>query len=161
MAENKISFLNAYKMKISIIIGVLHMLFGVSLSIWNHIYFRRIVNIFCEFIPQLIFMLFLFFYLCLLVFHKWVWYGPLGGDVSGPYCAPSILITFINMVLFKGAEKPPPGCESSLLYSGQLTVQAVLVISALICVPWMLFIKPLILRSQAKSKVKLLNFILF
>ena len=35
-AENKIPYLNAYKMKISIIFGVVHMTFGVVLGIWNH-----------------------------------------------------------------------------------------------------------------------------
>jgi len=148
LAENKISFLNTYKMKISIIIGVIHMLFGVSLSIWNHLHFRRYINIFCEFIPQVIFLLFLFFYLCLLVFYKWVWFGPLGGDWSGPYCAPSILITFINMVLFKKADKAPGDCKVNMFYSGQEGVQMFLVLAALLCVPWMLFIKPFILRSR-------------
>lgn len=38
MAENKIPYLNAYKMKISIIFGVVHMAFGVILGIWNHRY---------------------------------------------------------------------------------------------------------------------------
>jgi V-type H+-transporting ATPase subunit a len=36
VAENKIIFMNAFKMKISIIIGVFHMLFGVCLSLWNY-----------------------------------------------------------------------------------------------------------------------------
>jgi V-type H+-transporting ATPase subunit a len=40
LAENKIVFLNGFKMKISIIFGVLHMLFGVCISLWNNQYFR-------------------------------------------------------------------------------------------------------------------------
>ncbi|XP_026679578.1 V-type proton ATPase 116 kDa subunit a-like [Diaphorina citri] len=52
LSENKIVFLNTYKMKISIIIGVIHMLFGVSLSFFNNTYFKRRLNIITEFIPQ-------------------------------------------------------------------------------------------------------------
>ena len=58
------------------------MMFGVLLSLWNHVYFRRTLNIFCEFIPQLIFLLFLFMYLNVLVFHKWVWYYANGGGLK-------------------------------------------------------------------------------
>lgn len=36
LAKNKIIFQNAYKMKISIIFGVLHMLFGVFMSLQNY-----------------------------------------------------------------------------------------------------------------------------
>lgn len=36
LAENKIIFQNAYKMKISIIFGVIHMLFGLVMSLFNH-----------------------------------------------------------------------------------------------------------------------------
>jgi vacuolar-type H+-ATPase subunit I/STV1 len=66
-------------------------------------YFRRYVNIYCEFIPQLVFLLSLFGYLCFLVFFKWFMYGdgPDFDEVHGSACAPSVLITFINMVLNK------------------------------------------------------------
>jgi len=80
LAENKINFLNAYKMKVSIIIGVTHMLFGVMMSLWNHRFFKRPMNVITEFVPQIIFMTFLFFYLCLLIFHKWVAYSAIAGQ---------------------------------------------------------------------------------
>ncbi|XP_034484917.1 V-type proton ATPase 116 kDa subunit a isoform X10 [Drosophila innubila] len=69
--SNKIVFQNAYKMKISIIFGVLHMIFGVIMSWHNHTYFRNRLSLIYEFIPQLVFLLLLFFYMVLLMFIKW------------------------------------------------------------------------------------------
>lgn len=69
---NKIIFHNAYKMKISIIFGVIHMIFGVVMSWHNHTYFRNRISMLYEFIPQLVFLLLLFFYMVLLMFIKWI-----------------------------------------------------------------------------------------
>ena len=106
-ASNKIIFLNGYKMKISLIFGLIHMVFGVTLSAWNKVLKRKYAEILVEFIPQLIFLVFIFCYLIFLIFFKWVSYSA-NVDKHGAednffseHCAPNLLITFINMMLFK------------------------------------------------------------
>lgn len=67
-----------------------------------------------------------------------------------PHCAPSILITFINMVLFKDT-KFDPACNSATMYAGQLGIQKLLVLLALVCVPWMLLAKPIIIMRRQRK----------
>ncbi|XP_076652341.1 V-type ATPase subunit a family protein Vha100-1 isoform X3 [Halictus rubicundus] len=158
LADNKIIFLNSYKMKISIIFGVIHMLFGVVVGLWNHLYFKRKLKITCEFIPQIMFLMLLFLYMVLLMFIKWIKYGPDsdGTDpVHGPFCAPSVLITFINMVLFNGGTAPA-GC-SAWMYAGQEGFQKLLVILAVLCIPWMLLGRPFMLMYNKKKQHVQLN----
>lgn len=155
VAENKIVFLNAFKMKLSIILGVLHMLFGVILSYHNNRYFQRPLNILTEFIPQIIFLSFLFGYLAILMFHKWTTYyaNDLEADLGiSERCAPSILITFINMVLFKANEPEDKECPP-YMYSGQRFIQSFFVVIAVLCIPVMLFAKPYIQRKQHLAKM--------
>ncbi|XP_034175073.2 V-type ATPase subunit a family protein Vha100-1 isoform X3 [Osmia lignaria lignaria] len=158
LAENKIIFLNSYKMKISIIFGVLHMLFGVIVGLWNHMYFRRKLSIFCEFIPQIVFLMFLFLYMVLLMFIKWMKYGPDNGGSDpehGPFCAPSVLITFINMVLNKPGTAPEQ-C-TPWMYAGQEGFQKLLLFVAILCIPWMLLAKPFMLMYNRKKQHVQLN----
>ncbi|XP_060813598.1 V-type proton ATPase 116 kDa subunit a 1 isoform X4 [Bombus pascuorum] len=159
LAENKIIFLNSYKMKISIIFGVIHMLFGVIIGLWNHMYFRRQLSIICEFVPQIIFLIFLFLYMVLLMFIKWISYGPNSDKTDpahGPFCAPSVLITFINMVLFKPGVAPAKEC-SPWMYSGQNGFQSFLVVVAVLCIPWMLLAKPVSMMYNRKKQHYQLN----
>ncbi|XP_043589855.1 V-type proton ATPase 116 kDa subunit a1 isoform X4 [Bombus pyrosoma] len=159
LAENKIIFLNSYKMKISIIFGVIHMLFGVIIGLWNHMYFRRQLSIICEFVPQIIFLVFLFLYMVLLMFIKWISYGPNSDNTDpahGPFCAPSVLITFINMVLFKPGTAPAKEC-SPWMYSGQSGFQSFLVVIAVLCIPWMLLAKPVSMMYNRKKQHYQLN----
>ncbi|KAG7171063.1 V-type proton ATPase 116 kDa subunit a isoform 1-like 2 [Homarus americanus] len=152
LSTNKINFYNSYKMKISIIFGIIHMMFGVILSVWNHRFFDRSMNIYCEFIPQVLFLTCLFVYMVFLVFHKWVWYGALGTVSQSSSCAPSILITFINMVLVKGYQDHEGEDCSPYMFAGQFGIQRFLLIVALLCVPWMLCVKPFLLHRNNKRR---------
>ncbi|XP_062840217.1 V-type proton ATPase 116 kDa subunit a 1 isoform X3 [Anolis carolinensis] len=137
IASNKLTFLNSFKMKMSVILGIIHMMFGVTLSLLNHIYFKKPLNIYLGFIPEIIFMSSLFGYLVILIFYKWTAY-----DAAISRDAPSLLIHFINMCLFTYYP------NDKMLYSGQKGLQCFLVVVALLCVPWMLVAKPLVLRQQ-------------
>lgn len=151
--SNKIIFLNGYKMKISIIFGVLQMLFGVILSYRNYCYFGDKLAVVTTFLPQVIFLVSLFFYLAFLMFVKWFKYAATNVPPFDSHCAPSILITFINMVLFKSPEEDGSQC-SPYMFWGQGFFQKCLVLLALACVPWMLLAKPLhIMRSRKEAAV--------
>uniref|UniRef100_A0A8C1AC93 V-type proton ATPase subunit a n=1 Tax=Cyprinus carpio carpio TaxID=630221 RepID=A0A8C1AC93_CYPCA len=133
MAVNRLTFLNSYKMKMSVIIGVIHMSFGVVLSVFNHLHFRQKFKIYLLFLPELLFLLCLFGYLVFMIFYKW-----LAFTVRDSQLAPSILIHFINMFLMQESTTAP-------LYPGQMALQVFLVVVALLSVPVLLFGKPLYL----------------
>ncbi|XP_062053583.1 V-type proton ATPase 116 kDa subunit a 4 isoform X1 [Lepus europaeus] len=141
MASNKLTFLNSYKMKMSVILGIVQMVFGVVLSLFNHIYFRNTANIALQFIPEMIFLLCLFGYLVFMVVFKWCQF-----DVHMSQHAPSILIHFINMFLFEYSHS-----SNVPLYRHQREVQSFFVVMALISVPWMLLIKPFVLRAKHRK----------
>ncbi|XP_017101114.1 V-type proton ATPase 116 kDa subunit a 1 isoform X4 [Drosophila bipectinata] len=147
---NKIIFHNAYKMKISIIFGVIHMVFGVVMSWHNHTYFRNRISMLYEFIPQLVFLLLLFFYMVLLMFIKWIKFAATNAKPYSEACAPSILITFIDMVLFNTPKSPPEHCETYMFF-GQHFIQVLFVLVAVGCIPVMLLAKPLLIMQARKQ----------
>ncbi|KFW77387.1 V-type proton ATPase 116 kDa subunit a isoform 3, partial [Manacus vitellinus] len=143
LATNHLNFLNSFKMKMSVVLGIVHMGFGVVLGVFNHLHFKQRHRLVLEFLPEMIFLLALFGYLVFLIFYKWLKYSAADSRV-----APSILIHFIDMFLFTS------NVENLPLYQGQVPVQTVLVVLALASVPVLLLGTPLYLwcRQRAPSR---------
>uniref|UniRef100_A0A8C3R8I4 V-type proton ATPase subunit a n=1 Tax=Cyanoderma ruficeps TaxID=181631 RepID=A0A8C3R8I4_9PASS len=132
LATNHLNFLNSFKMKMSVVLGIVHMGFGVILGVFNHVHFQQQHRLVLEFLPEMIFLLALFGYLVFLIFYKWIKFSAADSRV-----APSILIHFIDMFLFTS------NAENRPLYPGQVPVQMVLVVLALASVPVLLLGTPL------------------
>jgi V-type H+-transporting ATPase subunit a len=95
---NDLAFMNSMKMKISVIIGVSHMLFGILLKGLNCIFFGDALGFIFEFVPQIIFMSILFGYMNVMIFLKWAtdW-------SSDPGKAPSLISQLMNIFLKFGS----------------------------------------------------------
>ena len=137
-------------MKLSVILGVAQMFFGVMVSLFNHKYFNKQLNVLCEFIPQMIFLLSIFGYMNLMIIVKWLKY-----DSTNSSCAPSILINLINMFLYKYVDDndTTQPCHLKSWYAGQQFFQTIFLLAALACIPWMLVVKPYILKKQNDLKL--------
>ncbi|KAI0657235.1 ATPase V0/A0 complex [Cubamyces menziesii] len=140
-AENALLFTNSYKMKMSIVLGVIHMSFAVCLQVPNHIRFKRFSDIYTNFIPQMIFLQSIFGYLVVCIIYKWTidW-------SKASTQPPSLLNMLIGMVLSPGNVDP-----ESQLYPGQSTVQVILLLLAGVCVPWLLITKPYLQYQEMKK----------
>lgn len=143
LAVNHLSFLNSFKMKMSVILGVTHMTFGVVLGVFNHMHFGQWHRLLLETVPELVFLLALFGYLVFLIVYKWLRFTA--ADAAS---APSVLLHFINMFLFSRSATNRP------LFPGQEVVQSVLVVLALAMVPILLLGTPLFLRQQHRRHAR-------
>ncbi|CAH9056489.1 unnamed protein product [Cuscuta europaea] len=131
-SRSELPFLNSLKMKLSILLGVAQMNLGVLLSYFNAKYFRNSVNIWCQFIPQVIFLNALFGYLSVLIIIKWC-----TGSQADLYHV--MIYMFLS---------PTDELGENQLFAGQKLTQLVLLLLALVAVPWMLLPKPFLLKSQ-------------
>lgn len=140
-AKTELTFTNSLKMKMSIILGVIHMDLGIIMSLFNQMYFRDHLSIWCEFVPQFLFLNALFGYLCFMIIYKWTlnWRVVSEGKAD-------LYNVMINMFL-----QPGTIMSAGRLYSYQGLVQVILVLVAVVSIPWMLLPKPLILRSKHLS----------
>lgn len=137
-ASNAVNFVNSFKMKLSIVVGVLHMTLGIVLKGANALFFRDWVLLFGEFLPQLCFFLATFGYMLACIVAKW-----LQNFTSNPNQAPSIISLFINLPF--SVDYPLFGEAHT-----QLLLQRVLVFLATACVPVMLLTRPIAGHFKAR-----------
>ncbi|EKM83139.1 hypothetical protein AGABI1DRAFT_111634 [Agaricus bisporus var. burnettii JB137-S8] len=140
-ADNALLFTNSYKMKMSIVLGVIHMTFALCLQLPNHIKFKRPLDIWANFVPQMLFLQSIFGYLVVCILYKWSidW----STATTQP---PSLLNMLIAMFLSPGTIEP-----GTQLYRGQSFVQIILLLIAAICVPWLLIAKPFVIWKEMKK----------
>lgn len=137
-SRSELTFTNSLKMKMSILIGISQMNLGILLSYFNARYFRSALDVWYQFVPQLLFLNGLFGYLSFLIVLKWCQGSK-----------PDLYHVMIYMFL-----SPMDELGENQLFIGQTYVQVVLLVVALVAVPWMLFPKPFILRKQHIQKMQ-------
>ncbi|CAL1355742.1 unnamed protein product [Linum trigynum] len=136
--RSELPFLNSMKMKMSILLGVAQMNLGIMLSYFNAKFFSNNLNVRYQFVPQMIFLNSLFGYLSLLIIVKW----STGSQAD-------LYHVMIYMFL-----SPAEDLGDNQLFFGQKYLQMLLLVLALVAVPWMLFPKPFLLKKQHEERLQ-------
>jgi V-type H+-transporting ATPase subunit a len=118
-------------MKLSVIIGVLHMTLGIILKGVNSFRKKSYLDLFTLVIPQLLFMGSTFIYMDALIIIKW---ATKYKDTS---TAPSIINTLIGMFI--------SNTHKSEFFFGQAALQQFLMVLAILLIPFLLFAKPFVI----------------
>mmetsp|Transcript_15792 Transcript_15792/g.25734 ORF Transcript_15792/g.25734 Transcript_15792/m.25734 type:complete len:879 (-) Transcript_15792:45-2681(-) len=178
VSNNELLFFNSMKMKTSVIIGIIHMTFGICLRGLNCIYFKDKIGFWLEFVPMLIFDLSMFGYMVLLIFIKWsinwedrMLMGTCNDDGTNAYdasysCDPDGDVASVCFLDYGGTGdgcQPPnlittligivlsPGSVEEPMFAGQASVQVIVLLIIFITVPVLLLGRPLAEKFAAKS----------
>merc|ERR1719474_2425172 len=146
--DNQLQSANSLKMKLSVILGVSQMTYGLFLKLANHLHEGDMVSVLFEFVPQLLFMLSFFGFMCFLIVYKWC----IDWTSSSLPGTPSLITVLIKMILSIGTiTDETQVCEDK---DTQMLLQEILVICMGVSIPWMLVFKPLLLRSKHRREVE-------
>jgi len=144
-SSNQLAFSNSLKMKLSVIVGISQMTFGMFIKLSNLIHERDWLSIWTEYVPQSLYMLGFFNYMQFIIIFKWVtdWNGRQD---------PALITLLVNMVLHPGQIDP----EVQLFEDANLqaNIQMFMLACFLGSVPLMFLLKPLMLRSRINAAIR-------
>jgi V-type H+-transporting ATPase subunit a len=100
--------MNSYKMKLAVIIGVLHMCFGILMKGANSVYFKNWIDFWCEFVPQILFMVCTFGLMDFMILYKWTHQYTSEVNPNNLNEPPSIITLLIGLVLSPTENPDPP-----------------------------------------------------
>ena len=149
VADNELTFFNSFKMKFSVIIGVVHMLLGIFLKGLNDNYYKNYYGIIFEFIPQFLFMTVLIGYMVVMIFIKW------STNFEDTSKAPSIITHLINIAIKGGSVENMPLWGSLVNSTGryqQENFHSVILVIIIILIPIMILPKPFLDYRKYKKK---------
>eukprot|EP00640_Fibrocapsa_japonica_P000006 CAMPEP_0113936702 /NCGR_PEP_ID=MMETSP1339-20121228/3528_1 /TAXON_ID=94617 /ORGANISM="Fibrocapsa japonica" /LENGTH=874 /DNA_ID=CAMNT_0000939237 /DNA_START=74 /DNA_END=2698 /DNA_ORIENTATION=+ /assembly_acc=CAM_ASM_000762 len=179
ISSNELLFFNSLKMKLSVILGIFQMTFGIILKGMNTVYFKQPLEFMFEFIPMMCFDLALFGYMVVLIFMKWSinWDERMamatcvdGHNLYDPSvaCSSDQSAEEICLLNYGGTSgdgcQPPnlittligillsPGSVEDPMYAGQAGVQSIILVVIFISVPTLLLGKPIALYLQQKNR---------
>lgn len=139
MSANETAFVNSFKMKFSIIIGVTQMLLGTLLKASNALYFSNYLDLFFEAIPQFVLMSVTFGYMSFCIIVKWLTDWTDRNPIS-------IIQVFINFYRVDEA--------LFLTKEVQQSIQLTFILVSFVSIFLMLLVKPIVLATRKQVPKK-------
>lgn len=138
--DNELIFLNSYKMKLSVVMGMSQMIFGMFLQLINHIHRKSLYEILVKWLPQMLYLVPFFGYLVVIIILKWCTDFK-NGDFPDEEKANGVNLiqVMIGMILNIGSEHD----ISLQLYPECWSIQNIIVVIFVISIPYMLLVKPI------------------
>jgi len=145
-STQEIVFMNSFKMKTSVILGVAQMSLGTCMKGLNSLYFKKPLDFIFEFLTQIFLILVLFGFMDFMIIVKWLtnW-----DNVPEGKSAPAVIASMIIMFL-SGGVRPENNNELDLM-DNQTEIMKTMLTIAIICPIMMLYCKPIFLALGNKG----------
>ncbi|OHS99532.1 vacuolar proton translocating ATPase [Tritrichomonas foetus] len=153
--DNELIFLNSYKMKLSVVIGMIQMIFGMILQLVNHIKRKDVYEIIVKWLPEMLYLVPFFGYLVVIIIKKWtIKFSDNDFYIEDiQQNGVNLIQVMIGMILNLGSSSD----KTLELYDGCWNVQFIIVIIFFVSIPYLLFVKPICECIKIKKRGEEIN----